>query len=283
MSAIDDLPYVEAELKYTAPTEERPVFYYQRNHPPQPPAALHKVRIHDMRSVGSDFSLDRHGFALIQHRTQVDDLWDEDAVRNLYYPEAARVAAEATGARRAYAFDHVLRTPDPSYEPKGYVSWPSRLVHIDRSDGTIGEGFLWRSMRRTREQRLRNLLGDDADELLRGRIQVLTLWRPMRGPVLDTHLALCDHGTVGSNDLVPSDLEYGERVSRGYAVIYNPSHHWFYAPQMTRDEAFLIKCSDTRAKDCAQFGPHAAFDDPSAPSDAPYRWSIEVRMLVFHG
>jgi hypothetical protein len=155
-------------------------------------------------------------------------------------------------------------------------------VHIDRSDGSIGAGFMWRSMRRTREQRLQSLLGDDADELLRGRVQVITLWRPMRGPVLDTHLALCDHRTVGPTDLVPSDLEYGERVSRGYTVSYNPTHVWYYAPNMTRDEAYLIKCSDTKSGDCAQFAPHAAFDDPTAPSGAPYRWSIEVRMLVFH-
>jgi hypothetical protein len=235
-----------------------------------------------MRSIARDISLDRHGFALIQHRTQVDDLWDEDAVRNVYYPEAARVVCKATGARRAYAFDHVLRTPDPDYRPVGYISKPSRLVHIDRSDGSIGAGFLWRSMRRTREQRLRNLLGDDAEQLLCGRIQVMTLWRPMRGPVLDTHLALCDHRTVDPNDLVPSDLEYGERVSRGYTFTYNRSHVWYYAPQMTRDEAILFKCSDTKTENCAQFAPHAAFDDPSAPSDAPYRWSVEVRMLVFH-
>ena len=284
MSATDTLPYVEAELRYTAPTEERPVFYYHEcDHPAQPLAVPHRVRIHDMRSIAGDISLDRHGFALIQHRTQIDDLWDEDAVRNLYYPEAARVVAEVTGARRAYAFDHVLRTPDPSHDPGGYIDTPLRLVHIDHSDRSVGSGFLWRSMRLTRMQRFRNLLGDEADELLRGRIEVIHMWRPVRGPVLDTHLALCDHATVDANDLVPSDFEYGDRVSQGYAVKHNAAHVWYYAPKMTRDEAFLIKCSDTKAGDCAQFAPHAAFNDPAAPVDAPHRWSIEVRMLVFHG
>jgi hypothetical protein len=32
----------------------------------------------------------------------------------------------------------------------------------------------------------------------------------------------------------------------------------------------------------ARFTPHSAFIDPTAPTDAPPRESIEVRTLVFH-
>ena len=42
-----------------------------------------------MRSIASDISLDRHGFALIQHRTQIDDLWDEDAAERYDDTESA--------------------------------------------------------------------------------------------------------------------------------------------------------------------------------------------------
>ena len=32
----------------------------------------------------------------------------------------------------------------------------------------------------------------------------------------------------------------------------------------------------------ATFTPHTAFQDPSAPKDAPFRESIELRFLVFY-
>ena len=40
--------------------------------------------------------------------------------------------------------------------------------------------------------RVREHLPDEADELLKGRVQVINLWRPIRGPVRDTPLAMLD-------------------------------------------------------------------------------------------
>jgi hypothetical protein len=51
---------------------------------------------------------------------------------------------------------------------------------------------------------------------------------------------------------------------------------------MKEDEAILIKCYDSDER-LARFTPHAAFDDPTAPPDAPPRESIEVRAFAFFG
>jgi hypothetical protein len=51
---------------------------------------------------------------------------------------------------------------------------------------------------------------------------------------------------------------------------------------MRTDEVLLLKCYDSELDGRARFLPHTAFVDPTTPSDAPPRESIELRTLVFH-
>lgn len=129
---------------------------------------------------------------------------------------------------------------------------------------------------------MREHLGDQAEELLKGRVQVINLWRPIIGPLRDSPLAMCDATTVAPDDLVASDLIYPNRSGETYSVTYNPSHRWFYFPDMTTEEALLLKCYDSATDGRTRFGPHTAFVDPTTPVDAAPRESIELRTLVFH-
>jgi len=131
-------------------------------------------------------------------------------------------------------------------------------------------------------QRVRDLIPEDSSELLRGRVQVINLWRPIRGPLLDAPLAVCDAQSVDPQDLIPSDLIYRERIGETYSVTYRTSHRWYYFSQMRVDEVLLVKCYDSVMDGRARFAPHSAFTDPSTPADAPPRESIELRTLVFH-
>ena len=117
--------------------------------------------------------------------------------------------------------------------------------------------------------------------MLRGRVQIINLWRPIRGPLRDAPLAVCDAASVAFTDFVPSDLVYRDRTGETYRVRYNPAHRWFYVPEMRVDEAILIKCYDS-AEDKARFTAHSAFEDPTAPPDVLPRESIELRTLAFH-
>jgi hypothetical protein len=272
---LSDLAHVDAALNYLVPMTERP-----RNYACEPPAGVprsntapetHTVPIYDARPVASEISLDREGFALLRHETAVRDFWDDDALRKVYYPEAEAAIAQATGAARVFIFDHTRRKRVPGADDRaaGIPRQPATRVHVDHTA-------------RSGPQRVRDLLGEEAEELLRGRVQVINLWRPIRGPLRDAPLAVCDAGSVAPADLVPADLVYANRVGETYAVTYNPSHRWFFVPAMQRDEALLIKCFDSLADGRARFAPHTAFDDPTAPSDRLPRESIEIRSLVFH-
>jgi hypothetical protein len=272
---LSDLAHVDAALNYLAPMTERP-----RNYACEPPAGVarsntapetHTVPIYDVRPIASEIALDREGFALLRHETAIRDFWDDDEVRKVYYPEAEAAIADATGAARVFIFDHTRRkrVPGANDRAAGVPRQPATRVHVDHT-ATSGP------------QRVRDLLGDEAEALLRGRVQVINLWRPIRGPLRDAPLAVCDAGSVAPADLVPADLVYANRIGETYAVTYNPSHRWFFVPEMQRDEALLIKCFDSLADGRARFAPHSAFDDPTAPLDMLPRESIEIRSLVFH-
>jgi hypothetical protein len=276
MSNADSLPYVEAELNYLAPMTERPRYYAFEPQPGEPRSNLtpepHQMRIHSLRPIADDLGLDVQGFALKEQRSAVQDFWDDDEVRRVYYPEAERFLAEVTGASRIFIFDHLQRRRVPGQEDRSRSGprQPATRVHVDHTD-------------RSGPQRVRDLMGDEAEELLRGRVQVINMWRPIRRePLRDAPLAVCDSRTVAAEDLVPSDLVYRERVGETYSVRYNPAHRWFYTPEMRRDEVLLLKIADTRTDISARFMPHTGFTDPTTPADAFPRESIELRTLVFH-
>lgn len=274
LDVLANLSHVVADMNYLVPMAERP-----RNYAYDPPAGTprtnaehqaHAVKIRDARPVAGQVSLDANGFALLEHSSGVKDFFDDEEVRRVYYPEVERIVKEATGAYRVHIFDHTTRRRIPDAEAQANAPrQPVRRVHIDHTA-------------RSGPQRVRDLLPDEAEELLKGRVQVVNVWRPIRGPLLDSPLAVCDATSISFDDLVPSDLVYQHRVGETYSVKYNPDHRWYYVPRMRTDEALLLKCSDTSTGVPARFTPHSAFTDPTAPLDAPPRESIEVRTLVFH-
>jgi hypothetical protein len=275
VSNFDSLPYVEAELNYLTPMAERPR-YYAYDAGPETRANLipdpHTMRIHSLRPIASEIGLDTQGFALLEQKSAVEDFWDDEQVKRVYYPEAERFIAEATGASRVFIFDHLQRRriDGATRRAPGVPPQPATRVHVDHTA-------------RSGPQRVRDLLPDEAEELLKGRVQVINMWRPIRRePLRDAPLAVCDSRTVDPADLVPSDLVYRHRVGETYSVTHNPAHRWFYAPEMRRDEVLLLKIADTRTDIPARFMPHTSFTDPTTPADAPPRESIELRTLVFH-
>ncbi|MBV8613019.1 MAG: hypothetical protein JOY66_04520 [Acetobacteraceae bacterium] len=232
-------------------------------------AEPHAVPIRDIRTEDRAFTLDREGFAIVTQQSVVTDFGNEAQIRDLYYPEAERLLKRVTGAERVHIFDHVLRRRIPGLEDNRHgPRQPATRVHVDH---TAKSG----------PQRVRDLLPDEAEVLLRGRLQVINVWRPINYPVYDAPLAVADASSVSFSDLVPTDLIYPNRVGETYSVLFNPAHRWYYTKEQRPDEVLLLKCYDSR-EDVARFAPHSSFLVPGAPSDAPTRESIELRTFVFH-
>jgi hypothetical protein len=272
--AIENLATVEAVLNYLAPTAERPRSYAHEPPPNVPRTTVvnvgFKVPIRDARPIADAITLDRHGFKLVKHRCAVRDFYDDEEVKRVYYPEAERLLEAATGASKVFIFDHTTRRRVPgSEDQRNSTRQPVSRVHVDH---TAKSG----------PQRVRDLLSGEAPHLLQGRVQIINVWRPIKGPLLDAPLAVCDASSVEPEDLIPSDLIYPNRIGEIYSVSYRPSHRWFYFREMRAKEALLLKCYDSKTDGRARFAPHTAFTDPETPADTPPRESIELRSLVFH-
>jgi hypothetical protein len=148
------------------------------------------------------------------------------------------------------------------------ISGPVRNAHNDYTE--------WSG-----PQRVRDLLPDEADELLTRRFAVVQVWRPIRHPVEREPLAIADARSIGTKELFPSSRVYPDRVGEVYHCGYNPEHRWYYFPKMQRDEAIVFKTFDSAKDGRARWTAHSAFDDPTSPPDAPPRESIEMRTLAF--
>jgi len=141
-------------------------------------------------------------------------------------------------------------------------------VHVDQTTGAA-------------EARVRrHLPADEAEELLKGRFQLINVWRPIANPASDFPLAVIDWRTTSPKDFIPVDLLYPKRqpVSNGthddddrgkealpdpnsitstvgyeikgetLSVAPNEKHKLYYVKDMTPEEAMFIKCFDSRGE-----------------------------------
>jgi hypothetical protein len=276
------------------------------------------VSIGDARALTGDArrTIGTNGFELIDQplTDPTLDFYDHQAVVQRYYPECAEAVRAATGASRAFAFDHNIRSAAENKAAKRIkggqqVQGPAHLVH---GDYTLTSG----------PQRLRDLakppgLNDTVRSVLAqgealldqasvegalgadGRFAIINLWRNIDSePVQSEAMTLCDGQTVIPEDLVVFEIHYQERIGENYFAKPAPGHGWWGYPHMTRDEGLLIKQWDS-AGEMAQSGGaradsstggdapctfsfHTAFKDPSTPPDARDRRSIEVRCIVLY-
>ncbi len=231
----------------------------------------HTVAISDMREIADTLSVDREGFELLHHTTAVEDLYDDDAIEQAYYPEIEALLRRKFGASQVVIFDVTRRSDGEAgaQNPDG-LRGPATRLHVDY---TVKRG----------PQRVRDILGEDEAARLTAsgaRIIQINVWRPIRGPVERSPLALADASSVAQEDLIATDQIFPDRVGEIYNVAHAPAQRWYYAPQMTEDEVLLIKSWDSLEDGRARFTPHSAFNLPKTREDAAPRESIEVRTLV---
>ncbi|BCL36548.1 CmcJ/NvfI family oxidoreductase [Nostoc sp. MS1] len=274
-----DLPYVEANLTYLVPMTDKPVYYTY-----EPPAGIprtngtyetHKLPIYNARSISETITLDKQGFAFSEHNTSVRNFYDEDEIRQVYYPEAEQLLKQLTGATRVVIFDHTLRNAELMKQGNNNIKEPAKRVH---NDFTAKSGYT----RARRELAARGIDDSEIESLLQQRFAIINVWRGIADTIQESPLALCDARSIAPQDLVAGDLVYRDRIGETYAVTYNQDHQWYYFPQMRRNEAIFIKCFDSAENGTARFAAHTGFDDPNSPIDAPARESIELRTFVFY-
>lgn len=272
------LPSVVANIGYLKESNGNPYTYMY-----DPPAGIERqncefelvqMPIRDARQLAFLPSVDVEGFSLWDAPSMVSDFRDDQEIIAKYYAEMTELVREATGATSVIVFDHQIRQreagrPPLSFGRAGDGSNPGAVgrVHVDYSE-------------ETGQKRLNLVLKDAMRCNSVERFSILNVWRSIKGPVLDTPLAVCDARTVGVGDLEPCEIRYQERSGKIYLVRHSNRHHWYYYPAMDRNEALVFKQYDSLINSVSRFTPHAAFDHPEATDSTPLRESIEVRCLA---
>lgn len=277
---VSELDHVMVDMSYTRPvTEPAKVRVY----PPSsgrpietPPRERVRVPVYDCRPIAAQLSLDEAGFQVLDHRSAFHDYYDAERVRAEYYPEAAALLKEVTGALAVFIFDHNVRNQTRSERGDAGVRLPVDGAH---NDYTLSSG----------PRRIREVLTDnDALALAGRRAALINLWRPIVGPVQDRPLAVCHARATKLDDFIPTEiqhflednLETPHLTGEIYSFQHSPEHRWFYLSNMQPEEVMLLKCFDTADDGRAIFTGHTGFKNPACPPDFVPRESIEVRTVV---
>jgi len=252
------------------------------------------------------FTIDTSGFAVYNSPAKEKGFVDDKAVREGYYAEVESLLKDklGPGVKKVVIFDHTIRRRLP-----GAARAPVQAVHVDQTPAAADV----RVRRHIPDQ-------DEAEKLIKGRYQLINVWRPIENVASDHPLAVIDWRSTKPEEFVPVNLLYpvrgggcgddddddrGKEVlpdestwasTEGYEprgetmrVLPSEAHEFYYVKDMSPDEVLLLKCYDSRGegrpggKDgVALRTPHSAFVDPNTPADAKPRQSIEVRCLVFY-
>ncbi len=271
-------PAVRATLNYSVDNGIPPDYYFYEPDPAltlNPPGTdVREVQIHDAWGEAAQLSADREGFEIhpfLPPGGRVFDQFDDDAaIQQVFYAQVIAHVKRHTGARRVVVFDHTIRKRLPA-DLKAQTTVQRPAVMLVHSDYTVASG----------PQRVRDLLPDEADDLLSRRVAFYNVWKPLYRKVEELPLAMCDARTQADGDLLTMQLKYRERTGEIYVLRHSPQHRWVYFPQMEARHALLLKTYDSETDGRARFMGHSAFEDPTSPPDAMKRESIEVRTMAF--
>ncbi|KAK4043312.1 methyltransferase CmcJ [Parachaetomium inaequale] len=197
----------------------------------------------NIRDRLANFTLDKNGFEICSGPLtwSSGELADQQVIQDTYLPEVERILKRNVtgGFDKVFFFDWRLRDSqlptEPSITDMNDLSvWlrPVSYVHIDHAPRAV-------------VSRTRLLLGDEADFLLRGRVRVINVWRPLDHPVEDYPLAFCDASTLRDEDLVECD-----HVRRKYkgATLF-PNHHpdqkFYFLRDQQQEAVTLLKIFDS--------------------------------------
>ena len=250
---------------YKPPTDGSKPFNYVDDPPEGLPQrnfghTQYPIEIHDIRGLESTFNLDDNAFATLTVPPSAEkDFTSDDSIETKYYPEVEQLLLSHLpgNPKRILLFDHTIRRATGTRNPV-------TRVHIDQTHASA-------------TARVHHHVPTEAEDLLKGRVRIVNVWRPINGAVQSTPLAFADSKTVRDEALVGIEHRYPDRTGETAAVEHE-GEKWYYWSGMGNEERLLLECFDSEKGGRV---PHTAFVDPRSPVGGRERESIEVRALVF--
>ena len=249
----------------------------------------HEVWIRNARLANEQFSLDKEGFVLVNHESQVMNYFNDEELKEHYNHSVEVLVKNVTGARRVKVFDHTRRAASEELRVQLKCREPSKVVHNDYTDESA-------------VKRLNTLFKNEADDLIKRRfgivnvsrlidifsfcltkLIVVKVWRSIDGVVHDHPMTFCDSESRDPNDLISVKRIANDRVGEVQMAVYNSNHRWYYYPELQLNEVLMFKTFDSdQSEGMNRFTLHTAFQDHHCPENAPSRQSMETRCFVFY-
>ncbi|KGO75728.1 hypothetical protein PITC_029750 [Penicillium italicum] len=165
-------------------------------------------------------------------------------VEEVLYPKYKSIAQFLfPNAARVEVLEHAVRKRHPLWLSEGIerhelkTNQPSDYVHIDMTASSAAKC----SMKQFNITPKRY-----------SRFVVLNLWKPIRGPVYDFPLTLCDRRTVDyASQATAMDIVTSDYVNENTRIYFDEKHKWYYWRGLQVDEVIAFIQADSQAENRA--------------------------------
>ncbi|KAF2234642.1 hypothetical protein EV356DRAFT_148820 [Viridothelium virens] len=214
-----------------------------------------QVSVQNIRGLETQFDLDTQGFKIV-HLSTFEKAVHGRSVESLYLPQVQNLLEkEFSESRRIAIFDWRKRELNANgtrdvidLEDRSAPLKPTNYAHIDATPLAV-------------IQRVQKELGCEATDLLKSRLRIINVWRPIENTVEDWPLAICDGSTIDPSALVETDQVRNTDVGSNYFAMHRSCNEWYYLHHQREDEVFLFKQFDSdphvaakcRASKCEQW------------------------------
>ncbi|KAF9025969.1 hypothetical protein BDZ89DRAFT_953355, partial [Hymenopellis radicata] len=189
----------------------------------------HNVPLHNLREDGYHPSFDVTGFTwktVPFNGINSGDGWEDrcakEACEWLKVFLGARACAPMNWNLRTTSDDDTLSNDDQAF--KTLAQEPSSAAHIDVNRERVADEVL-------------KAFGPGTPYSTANRLAMINIWRPLKGPVTDAPLVLCDGRSLDPVDLDQTTDMFGG----GYYVKFNPKMKWVYLHDQMPDEILLFR------------------------------------------
>ncbi|KAF8870004.1 hypothetical protein CPB85DRAFT_1355983 [Mucidula mucida] len=235
----------------------------------------HKVPIYDLRKEERHPDLDVEGFTWTS--LPFDGLDGEEGWEERYAKETCEWLKGFAGAKACVPINTQIRRRtsegqvSANYEETAedvLGKQPVPAVHVDIN-------------RERASARVLTAFGPESGYSTSQRLAIINIWRPLKGPVMDAPLTVCDARTLEPADMDRTTDKYGG----GYFIQFNTAMKWMYIRDQMPDEILIFRQYDStlqpKTGDAACVA-HTAFIDEERKDMGIPRQSIELRCALVY-
>ncbi|KAM3440640.1 hypothetical protein MY4824_002088 [Beauveria thailandica] len=225
-----------------------------------------------------------------------EEHWDAERVKDVLYPKYRSIAQSLfPDAARVEILEHAVRKRHPQWLSDGLerhqlkTNQPSDYVHIGKVTCPLSIQFpvldtetsIWNPDMTASSAAKCSLKQFNIDTRNYSRFVVINLWKPIKGPVYDFPLSLCDRRTVDyASQTTPMDIVTHNYINENTRVYFDEKHKWYYWYGLEVNEVIAFIQADSAAENRAGV-PHTAFRDPRNIGNEQLRESIEARVFIY--